>query len=113
MTRWSQKFFSVSRRSAGIQHPKLKELLHDNFLDFAPVSAQLAGYDACFHCMGVSSAGMQEADFKKFTYDMSMALAKKYTATTRRPLSPMCRGREQTARNRAVSCGPGKGKTEK
>lgn len=67
---------SVSRRSAGIQHPKLKELLHDNFLDFAPVSAQLAGYDACFHCMGVSSAGMQEADFKKFTYDMSMALAK-------------------------------------
>jgi len=66
---------SISRRSLGMTHPKLKELLHSDFSNFTTIKEQLIGYDACFACMGVSSAGIDEAKYTKFTYDFTMALA--------------------------------------
>lgn len=66
---------SISRRSLGMEHPKLKELIHQDFSEFSSVADQLAGYDACYASMGVSSAGMNEADYTRLTYDFTMALA--------------------------------------
>jgi uncharacterized protein YbjT (DUF2867 family) len=66
---------SISRRPLGIQHPKLKELLHADFSEFASVAEKLKGYDACYACMGVSAAGMNEAEYTKMTYGFTMALA--------------------------------------
>ena len=71
---------SIGRRKTGIEHPKLKELIHKDFSEFASVKDQLAGYDACYHCMGVSSAGMNEADYTRMTYDFTLALAKELYA---------------------------------
>ena len=67
---------SIGRRPLEIDHPKLKELIHKDFSEFESVRDELAGYDACFHSMGVSAAGMSEADYTRFTYDFTMALAK-------------------------------------
>ncbi len=67
---------SISRRSLGMEHLKLKELLHTDFSDFKTVSKQLNGYDACYASMGVSSAGMDEATYTKFTHSFTLALAK-------------------------------------
>jgi uncharacterized protein YbjT (DUF2867 family) len=69
------KVLSIGRRSLGIQHPKLTELLHKDFSEFATVADQLKGYDACYACMGVSAAGMSEAEYTKMTYGYTMALA--------------------------------------
>lgn len=69
---------SISRKNLPMQHPKLKELIHGDFTNFEPVASQLAGFDACYHSMGVSSAGMSEEDFTRLTYDVSMSLAKSY-----------------------------------
>ena len=55
--------------------PKLREIVHADFSDFAAVEAELAGYDACFFCLGVSSAGMSEADYRRVTYDFTLAAA--------------------------------------
>lgn len=66
---------SISRNSLGIQHSKLKEILHADFSDFSTISSQLAGYNACYASMGVSSAGMDEATYTKLTYDFTLALA--------------------------------------
>lgn len=66
---------SVARRSVGVQHPKLKELIHKDFSEFESVRDQLVGYDACYACMGVSSAGMKEDKYTKLTYDFTMSLA--------------------------------------
>ena len=49
---------TVARGSIGQQHPKLRELSHRDFTDFAPIEGELKGYDACFFCLGASSAGM-------------------------------------------------------
>lgn len=67
---------SVARRATGQQHPKLKELVRADLTDYSGVEDQLAGYDACFFTLGVSSAGMNEADYTRVTYDLTMAAAK-------------------------------------
>jgi len=67
---------SVARGSTGQKHDKLHELLHKDFTDFSALERQLTGYDACFFCLGVSSAGMSEADYARVTYDFTLAAAK-------------------------------------
>ncbi|MGC4119523.1 MAG: epimerase [Myxococcales bacterium] len=70
-----EQILSVGRRPTGQTDPKLRELLHQDFLDYAPIEAELAGYDACFFCLGISSAGMSEADYTRITYDFTLAAA--------------------------------------
>jgi len=66
----------IGRNPVGIQHPKLKELIHKDFSDFSEVENQLSGYDACFFCLGISSAGLKEEQYKQITYDYTLSLAK-------------------------------------
>lgn len=67
---------SISRRRLGIEHPKLIELIHDDFSEFSSVSEELKGYDACYASMGVSSAGMKEDQYTRLTYDFTLSLAR-------------------------------------
>ena len=70
------KVLSVGRRTTGQAHPKLEELVVPDMLDYGAVEAQLAGYDACFFCLGVSSVGMREADYRHVTHDITLAAAR-------------------------------------
>jgi uncharacterized protein YbjT (DUF2867 family) len=56
-------------------HPKLREILHADFQDFGAIEAQLAGQDACFFCLGVTSAGLTEESYTRVTYGIAMAAA--------------------------------------
>jgi uncharacterized protein YbjT (DUF2867 family) len=66
---------TIGRTPIGTQHPKAKELAHKDLLDYASVEFQLAGFDACFFCLGVSSSGMNEADYTRITHDIAVAAA--------------------------------------
>jgi len=79
---------SVVRQASGAVHPKLHELIHDDFLDLVPVCADFADADACFFCLGISSAGMREEDYRRVTYDFTMAAAKELLAES--PNSTFC-----------------------
>lgn len=70
-----QQVLSIGRSGTGQQHPRLRELIHRDFLDFSAIERELSGFDACFFCLGVSSAGMKEADYRRVTYDFTMAAA--------------------------------------
>jgi hypothetical protein len=59
------------------EHPKLKECVVPDFLDLEGFATQLAGYDACFYCAGVSSTGMSEAEYSHITYDVTTHFALK------------------------------------
>ncbi len=65
----------INRRPSGMNHPKLKEIIHPDFFDFSSIEEQLKGYNACFFCLGVSSIGMKVAEYKKITYDLTMHVA--------------------------------------
>lgn len=66
---------SVSRRPTEHTHPKLEQLLVPDFRKLDGLDEKLTGYDACFYCAGVSSAGMSEADYTVVTYDTPLAFA--------------------------------------
>lgn len=70
------KVITIGRSTSGIIHPKLKEIIHRDFLDYSAIKDQLTGIDACFLCMGVSAAGMKEEKYKTLTYDYTLSLAK-------------------------------------
>jgi uncharacterized protein YbjT (DUF2867 family) len=70
-----ERVLSVVRSATGQQHEKLRELIHGDFLDFSGIEAELAGYDACFFCLGVSAAGMSEDEYERVTYGFTMAAA--------------------------------------
>jgi len=66
----------VNRRPCGIRHPRLREVLHKDFSDFSALENELTGLNAGFLCMGVSSIGMSEEQYRHLTYDLTMALAR-------------------------------------
>jgi uncharacterized protein YbjT (DUF2867 family) len=71
-----QSVLSIGRGTTGQQHAKLREIVHKDFLDFSALEAELSGLDACFFCLGVSSAGMTEEDYHRVTYDFTLAAAR-------------------------------------
>jgi uncharacterized protein YbjT (DUF2867 family) len=73
---------TVGRTATGIQNAKLREVVHANLFDYTGLfddegkAAGLQGFDACFFCLGVSSAGMGEADYARLTFDLTLASAR-------------------------------------
>ena len=74
---------AVLRTPLGLGDPKLREVVHKDFTDFSAIGPVLAGADACFFCLGVSSAGMSEARYFRITHDYTMAAA--YALVTLNP----------------------------
>jgi uncharacterized protein YbjT (DUF2867 family) len=70
-----ERVLAVVRTATGLSHPKLQELVHRDFSDFSSVKADLSGFDACLYCLGASAAGMSEADYRRVTYDFTLAAA--------------------------------------
>ena len=65
----------VGRTATERKHAKIREIVHKDLFDLSPVAQQLAGYDACFFCLGVSSVGMSEADYTRITHDLTLSVA--------------------------------------
>src|SRR3984957_1659953 len=62
----------INRKPGGVSHPKLREIIHGDFFDLAPIEPRLIGYDACFFCLGISSVGMTKEEYKHITYDLTL-----------------------------------------
>ena len=73
------RVLAIVRRPTGRADPKLKELVHTDFFDYSAVEAELTGYDACLFCLGVASAGMSEADYRRVTVDVALAAGRVLT----------------------------------
>ena len=66
----------INRKTIGMKHPKLKEIIHADFFDLLPIKEELKGYNSCFFCLGVSVMGMSEVDYTKYTYELTTHFAK-------------------------------------
>jgi uncharacterized protein YbjT (DUF2867 family) len=65
----------IGRRLCEITHPKLTEIIHRDFYDYGAIEDRLRGYDACLFCLGVTSVGKKEGEYRRLTYDLTMAAA--------------------------------------
>jgi len=66
---------TIGRSASGQQHPKLHDLVRKDLLNFSAIEDQLRGFEACFFCLGVTSAGMNEEQYRRVTYDITLAAA--------------------------------------
>ena len=71
-----ESVLAIGRAATGQEHEKLHEIVHEDFCDFSPVEDKLAGYEACFFCLGVSAMGMSEQAYRRVTYDFTMSAAR-------------------------------------
>ncbi len=72
----------VARHPGDVRHPKLREIIHNDFFDFSAVQSEFTSLDACFFCLGVSSVGMSESEYYHLTYDLTLAAATSLAAVT-------------------------------
>jgi uncharacterized protein YbjT (DUF2867 family) len=98
------KVLSIGRSPTGREHPKLVELHHTNFLDYTAIKDQMAGYNACFFCLGVSSVGMREETYRLITHDYAVAAAR--TLSAKNPEMTFCfvsgAGTDETMQSRMM-----------
>ncbi len=66
---------AVGRTAVPLKHPKLSQVLHADLSHVSTIEPQLQPFDACFFCLGVSSAGMSEAAYSRLTYELTLDIA--------------------------------------
>lgn len=108
-----ERVLVINRKPCGVSHPKLKEIVHSNFQDISSIESELAGYNGCFFCLGVSSVGMKESEYRRLTYDLTIGFAE--TLARRNPDMTFCyisgKGTDSTEQGRLMWARV-KGKTE-
>jgi len=108
-----EKVLVIGRRACQITHPKVTEIIHQDFFDLSAVEDQLRGYHACFFCLGVSWLGRSNEEYEKQTYDLTINFAK--TLVQPNPEMTFCyisqQGADPTEKS-LLSSARVKGKTE-
>jgi uncharacterized protein YbjT (DUF2867 family) len=66
----------VGRNPCGVVDEKVREHLRTDFFDYEDMADALAGLDACFFCLGVSAYRLDEATYRRLTYDLTLAAAR-------------------------------------
>ena len=71
-----RRVLAVGRSATGEHHEKLREVVVPDVADLSAVEGELVGFDACLFCLGMTSAGMSEAEYTRLTYDLTVAVAR-------------------------------------
>jgi len=103
----------INRQPIGIEHTKLKEIIHSDLFDLSAIKDQLKGYNTCYFCVGITSAGMSEEDYNHITFELTTNFAKIFLEQN--PDSTICyvsgAGTDSTEKGRTMWARV-KGKTE-
>jgi len=103
----------ISRKACGYSHPKITEIIHNDFSDFSSLNDSLKGYNACYFCLGVTAVGKSEAEYTRLTYTLTLNFAS--TLATHNPGMTFCyisgAGTDSTEKGRSMWARV-KGKTE-
>jgi uncharacterized protein YbjT (DUF2867 family) len=71
-----ERVLIVGRRPLGKSDPKLVERVVPDLTDLGAIEGELAGWDACFFCLGITSVGLTEDAYRKITVDITAAFAR-------------------------------------
>jgi uncharacterized protein YbjT (DUF2867 family) len=73
---------AIGRKELGISHPKLKEVLHQNFADCSALAEALSGQDSAVFCLGAYTGAVSEADLRMITVDYTVEFARVLRASS-------------------------------
>jgi len=98
------RVLAIGRARSAVSHEKLEQLAHSDLLDYTPIADRLVGADACFFCLGITSAGLREAEYRRITVDFAVAAAEALLKAS--PRIRMCfvsgTGADSTERSRTM-----------
>lgn len=77
-----QQVVTIGRKATEVRDPKVRDVVHRDLLNYSGMEDVLAGFDACFFCLGVSSNGMKEVDYERITYGFTLAAAEALARVT-------------------------------
>lgn len=108
-----EQVLAVGRSSLGIENPKLRELVQPDPTDLSVIAGELPEFDACFFCLGVSSVGMKEENYRRITYDLALKVGRTLAAANPKLtfIYVSGQGTDSTEQGRSM-WGRVKGKTE-
>lgn len=69
------EILAIGRTAMDVRHPKLQQIVHADLYHYDDIADRMQGYDACYFCLGVSAAGMDEATYAHLTYELTLAAA--------------------------------------
>ena len=68
---------AIVRRSTGVSNPKLREILHQDYLDYSKIVDAFTSVDACFFCLGISVTQVpDESAYRRIHYEFPLAAAR-------------------------------------
>ncbi len=67
---------SIGRRTLGISHPKLTEVLHRDFADCSALAETLSGQDAAVFCLGAYTGAVTDAELHTITVTYTVEFAR-------------------------------------
>jgi uncharacterized protein YbjT (DUF2867 family) len=80
------KVTSIVRKKSGIVHPKLLEIVHENFPDYSSITEHFKNQDIAFYCIGVYTGQVPKEEFRKITVDFTEAFAKTLRANSEKTI---------------------------
>ena len=66
----------IGRRSVGLEHAKLTEVLHESFQDYGSIAGSLGGHDVALYCLGVYTGAVPDNELRRITVDVTGAFAR-------------------------------------
>jgi uncharacterized protein YbjT (DUF2867 family) len=74
---------AIGRKPTGLTHPKLNEVLHQDFADCSALASALSGQDAAVFCLGVYTGAVPDAELRRITVDYTVEFARVLRASSR------------------------------
>jgi len=71
-----ERVTAIGRKRLGMSHPKLTEVLHQDFADCSTLKDALSGQDAAVFCLGAYTGAVPDAELRKITVDYTIEFAR-------------------------------------
>jgi uncharacterized protein YbjT (DUF2867 family) len=73
---------TIGRRRLGISHPKLKEVVHQDFADCSALADELSGQNAAVFCLGTYTGAVADRELRTITVDYTVEFARVLRASS-------------------------------
>jgi uncharacterized protein YbjT (DUF2867 family) len=69
------EIIALTRKATSLSHPKLRTVIHSDFLDYSLLSDIFRNADACIWCLGISQSQVTKEQYHTITYDYTIKAA--------------------------------------
>jgi uncharacterized protein YbjT (DUF2867 family) len=66
---------AIGRGQSALTHAKLRQIVERDLFRLEELGTALDGYDVCLYCLGMTSVGMLEADYRRLTVELTVSIA--------------------------------------